>query len=217
MPEMPIIPGLGGQSPEPLSLTEFLDMLDPGEVAELVSAVAAPAEEGAEPEEGAEEEVEGAEEEAEETLEEEGAETPEEQEEEVATGAEDFAALQSQLEATCEEAQGYRDELDEMLKLAEDNEDVGGEPDKVEKLIEEADKILEEKEEYKTKFDEAVEAEDPNEAAVQGMKVQEIAQHMKGLVEQANAYAGANQSAEEPSEENPTPALATWAEQYSSR
>lgn len=209
MPEMPIIPGLGGQSPEPLSLTEFLDMLEPGEVAELAAAIAAP-EEG-EPAEGE------LEEEAEETLQEEVEETPEEQEGEVSSGIEDFPALQEQVEAACEESQGYRDELDELLKEAKDNEDVGGQPDEVEKLLEEADSILEEKEEYKAKFDELVEAEDPNEAAVQGMKVQEIAQHMKGLVEQAHAYAGANQSAEEPSEESPAPALATWAERYSAR
>lgn len=216
MPEMPIIPGLGGQSPEPLSLTEFLDMLDPGEVAELVATVTA----GAVPEEGADEkalEAETPEEESAETLEEEAAESPEQQDEEVVTGTEDFAALQTQTEAAGEEAQGYRDELDEVLKDAKANEDLGGEPDEVEKLIEEADTLLDEKEDLKAKFDDAVAGEDPNEAAVQGMKIQEIAQHIKGLVEQAHAYAGANQTDEEPSEENPAPALATWADQYSAR
>lgn len=187
MLDMPVIPGLGSASSEPLSLTELLDSLDDQTVADLVSAIGQPMEE---------------------LPEEEMLEAPE------GEGGGEIEELQIQVEDAVARGQEELAELEGLVDLASENEDVGGDPKETEKALEEAEKLVSDMTDHAEAFVDAVEEQDLEKAASSGMQVLECEQKIAGLVEQARASASANSSEEEPTDEKPAPAIGVWADNY---
>ena len=192
MLDMPVIPGLGSASSEPLSLTELLDSLDDQTVADLVSSIGQPMEELPE----------------EELPEEEMLEAPE------GEGGGEIEELQIQVEDAVARGQEELAELEGLVDLASENEDVGGDPKETEKALEEAEKLVSDMTDHAEAFVDAVEEQDLEKAASSGMQVLECEQKIAGLVEQARASASANSSEEEPTAEKPAPAIGVWADNY---
>lgn len=206
---LPIIPGLGAGEPEPaLSLTAILDALLPEEVVELADAIAGGGEEDDD------EEPDDAEEESEETLEEESEESPEEQEVEAATGLEDVGQLKAQVDEAVAESEELKAEFEGLVDEAAQNEDVGGDVKGIEKLGRQVEDLASDIEDHVEAFTTAADMADAEKAAKSGMQILECTQKLRGVLEQARSMAGANQSDEEPSEENPRPTLAVWASRY---
>ncbi len=217
MLDMPVIPGLGSASSEPLSLTELLDSLDDQTVADLVSAIGQPMEEL--PEEEMLEEELPKEELPEEELPEE--ELPEEElpEEELpeapeGEGGGEIEELQIQVEDAVARGQEELAELEGLVDLASENEEVGGDPKETEKALEEAERLVSDMTDHAEAFVDAVEEQDLEKAATSGMQVLECEQKIAGLLVQARASANANSSAEEPTAEKPAPAIGVWADNY---
>lgn len=234
---MPIIPALAGTAAAPVgALTELLDSLTQEELTQLVADADAWVAAG-EPMPGAEgegEEDDDADEAGEgeveteydaeveehvEDLEAEAAETPEEQAAEAEAGVEDFQALLAQVQAAEDSAAGYLEELTTMQDAAEASSDVGGDPDAIGKLIEEAEGLSKEIADLVQDAADAADDEDADGIAQAGLLAKEKCELMGALVAKAVPLAQANKPAEdavdpttgEPAEK---PALAMWAERY---
>lgn len=201
---MPLMPGLvggdasmsgeGGDGESPTeALVEVLNAIGDEVFAQLLA------------------EASGGEGESTETPEEEAAETQDQQEAEAAAQTEQLEVMQTNVDAAVEEVGAAKMHIEELVDLAKENEDGGGDPKAVEKILEQCEKVLEEAEDLKGAVSDAIKDEDPETAAEAAMKADELSQKARGLMEQAEAEANASSPMGDDDEENPTPAMAMWA------
>jgi hypothetical protein len=245
MMQMPMLQGLVdgvAATAKPGALTELLDMLLPEEIQQLEQMATGAAGDdadtdgpigeeagdeevtvgaGAAPGDGTAATVAEGHSEVGETLEEEAAEAPEDQEAQNEADAEDFDGIKQQVDAAAEEAAGYREALDGHLATAKENAEVGGDEKAVQKLIDQADKLMADVEDLQQEAQDAIDDENAGKAAEYGLQIQEKCQVLQGLETQAEAAAtqnkaakGASKNAKVAEEGEPEPALSLWSKRF---
>ncbi len=150
------------------------------------------------PEEAAEEEVD------EEGAEEGDAELVEEKE------AQGLDAIDSWASGILEDLDVQLDALKQHLATAEDNAEIGADPDSIEPLLDQAEELLEKASEAYSECKDAASAEDARSCALAGLRIERIHRVLLKLVEQAGAYAETSDAPEAGVMDDP--AVKLWAE-----
>jgi hypothetical protein len=113
------------------------------------------------------------------------------------TGEADAQSILTAVTGASDEAEQVGPELDALLKSAQDNAKLGGQPKEIQKLVKEAEGIVKEIEDLVDEVTDALDEEDVGAAAEAAMKAQELVTHLGAIKTRAEAYSKSNKPSPE--------------------